>query len=169
MPESGPGNSECEKQIRVRRVCFFAVKDRLYDQHSTMAPLRGSALVQQAANQLRCHSEPVLRLVWESPSSSRPLSSFDGDCHTSDIGHWFAMTRIKRPRSSKDGDCHTSDVGHWFAMTGNSIPRQCAKRSFTAKTIPSGSGKKQLHISCARLVRRHCGQTIIYMRNLGYN
>ena len=37
----------------------FAVNDRLYDQRSTMAPLRGSALVQQAANQLRCHSEPV--------------------------------------------------------------------------------------------------------------
>ena len=49
--------------------------------------------VQQAALQILCHSEPVLRLVWESPSSSRPLSSFDGDCHTSDIGHWFAMTR----------------------------------------------------------------------------
>ena len=22
-----------------------------------------------------------------------------------------------------DGDCHTSDVGHWFAMTGKSTPR----------------------------------------------
>ena len=22
--------------------------------------------------------------------------------------------------TSKDGDCHTSDVGHWFAMTGKS-------------------------------------------------
>ena len=27
--------------------------------------------VQRAANQLRCHSEPVLKLVWESPSYSR--------------------------------------------------------------------------------------------------
>ena len=35
------------------------INDRLYNQRSTMAPLRGSALVQQAANQLRCHSEPV--------------------------------------------------------------------------------------------------------------
>ena len=34
-----------------------------------------SPLVQQAANQLTCHSEPVRRLVWESPSSLRPHSS----------------------------------------------------------------------------------------------
>ncbi|MBR5022952.1 MAG: hypothetical protein IKY18_07140, partial [Oscillospiraceae bacterium] len=29
-----------------------------------------------------CHSEPVRTLAWESTK----------DCHTSDIGHWFAMT-----------------------------------------------------------------------------
>ena len=39
--------------------------------------------VQQAALQILCHSEPVLRLVWESPSSSRPCTPNDGDCHTS--------------------------------------------------------------------------------------
>ena len=38
------------------------------------------SLVQQAAFQNMCHSEPVLKLVWESPSSLRTDSSIDGDC-----------------------------------------------------------------------------------------
>ena len=38
------------------------------------------------------HSDPVRTLARESPSNSRPCSSKDGDCHTSDVGHWFAMT-----------------------------------------------------------------------------
>ena len=36
-------------------------------------------------HQNNCHSEPVRTLAWESPLIT-------GDCHTSDIGHWFAMT-----------------------------------------------------------------------------
>ena len=43
-----------------------------------------------------CHSEPVRTLAWESPG-------LEGKCHT------------KQPK--KLGDCHTSDIGHWFAMT----------------------------------------------------
>ena len=91
-----------------------------------------------------CHSEPVLKLVWESPSSLRTRSSKDGDCHAS-VSYFIAMTRIKRPRSSirwgLPRQCallYRNDPEVGFAMTGNSIPRQCAKRSFTAKTIPSG-------------------------------
>ena len=26
------------------------------------------------------------------------------------------------------GDCHTSDIGHWFAMTGSSIPHPSARQ-----------------------------------------
>ena len=43
-----------------------------------------------------CHSEPVRTLAWESPGQEgeppdmRPKNR--GDCHTSDIGRWFAMT-----------------------------------------------------------------------------
>ena len=36
---------------------------------------------------------------------------------------WESPSNL-RLYSPKDGDCHTSDVGHWFAMTGNSITRQ---------------------------------------------
>ena len=49
------------------------------------------------------------------------------DCHTSDIGHWFAMTGIsgwfamtgvlRRGRGDGDADCHGSDIGDWFGMT----------------------------------------------------
>ena len=45
---------------------------------------------------ISCHSEPVRTLAWESPG-------LEGKCH------------IKQPE--KLGDCHTSDIGHWFAMT----------------------------------------------------
>ena len=38
----------------------------------------------------RCHSEPVRRLAWESVLQRK------ADCHTSDIGHWFAMTEEAR-------------------------------------------------------------------------
>ena len=32
--------------------------------------------------------------------------------------HWFAMTGLPRLRRGDGGtDCHTSDFGHWFAMT----------------------------------------------------
>ena len=41
----------------------------------------GIPAVQQTAFQFSCHSEPVLKLVWESPSSLRPRLSKDGDCH----------------------------------------------------------------------------------------
>ena len=50
-----------------------------------------------------CHCEPVRTLVWpfpRIPSGHNPFSyhvdysdiSGNADCHTSDIGHWFAMT-----------------------------------------------------------------------------
>ena len=39
-----------------------------------------------------CHSEPARTLAWESPGFSEVFSSIRGDCHTSDVGHWFAMT-----------------------------------------------------------------------------
>jgi len=46
----------------------------------------------------RCHSEPARTLAWESPgflnffNQKSTFFSYFGDCHTSDIGHWFAMT-----------------------------------------------------------------------------
>ena len=61
----------------------------------------GISPVQRVAFQFTSHSKPVRRLVWESPSSLRPHPPKDGDCHTSDVGHWFAMTRIKRLHSQK--------------------------------------------------------------------
>ena len=64
----------------------------------------GISNVQQAAKQLECHSEPVRTLVWESPPSSRPRPPNDGDCHTSDIGHWFAMTRNSLARNDREFD-----------------------------------------------------------------
>ena len=59
------------------------------------------------------------------------------DCHTSDIGHWFAMTEAERicvsfrdqsadwswesviPQRKGRGEriATASDIGHWFAMT----------------------------------------------------
>ena len=51
----------------------FAEGSQGIEQHCHPEPVRtifvGTSLVQQTANQLRRHSEPVLRLVWESPSS----------------------------------------------------------------------------------------------------
>ena len=32
---------------------------------------------------------------------------------------WFAMTCVIREFQEYPGDCHTSDVGHWFAMTSS--------------------------------------------------
>ena len=40
------------------------------------------------------HSEPARTLAWESVSFESAT-----DCHTSDIGHWFAMTE-------EDGEKH---------------------------------------------------------------
>ena len=43
-----------------------------------------------------CHSEPVRTLAWESASPGTRLKSNSlpkrTDCHTSDVGHSFAMT-----------------------------------------------------------------------------
>ena len=49
----------------------------------------------------RCHSEPVRTLAWESVLFNRKVRGFlqktwNTDCHTSDIGHWFAMTTKNR-------------------------------------------------------------------------
>ena len=46
-----------------------------------------------------CHCEPVLTPAWQSASFGDWVHNrtFSGktDCHTSDIGHWFAMTEWK--------------------------------------------------------------------------
>ena len=34
------------------------------------------------------------------------------------------------------GDCHTSDIGHWFAMTGSSIPHPSARQIPICRIIP---------------------------------
>ena len=51
----------------------------------------GISPVIEAAFPKPCHSEPVLKLVWESPSSSRPHSPKEGDCHAS-VRYFIAMT-----------------------------------------------------------------------------
>ena len=68
--------------------------------------------VQPATLQITGHSEPVLKLVWESPSSLRPCPTKDGDCHTSDIGHWFAMT------------CKSGQLDRFFERLGAAHSRQ---------------------------------------------
>ena len=50
------------------------------------------------ANLVTLHCEPVRTLAWQSPRfSDRSFCGLGpptqpGDCHTSDTGHWFAMT-----------------------------------------------------------------------------
>ena len=42
-----------------------------------------------------CHCEPARTLVWQSVlfENVRMINILENaDCHTSDIGHWFAMT-----------------------------------------------------------------------------
>ena len=42
-----------------------------------------------------CHCEPARTLVWQSVlfENVRTINILENaDCHTSDIGHWFAMT-----------------------------------------------------------------------------
>ena len=62
----------------------------------------------------RCHSEPVRRLVWESPSTFGYLIVIQ-----TVLSHRFPEF-VHEKWCFYPGDCHTSDVGHWFAMTGNS-------------------------------------------------
>ena len=35
----------------------------------------------------------------------------DADCHTSDIGDWFAMTTLWQSEVRRETDCHGSDIG----------------------------------------------------------
>ena len=84
-----------------------------------------------------CHSEPVRTLVWESPSNfGQPiviqtvlLRCFLEFFHEK----WYFYP----------GDSHTSDVGHWFAMTGKSIARQIpiCKGVGEAFRLPQQAGK----------------------------
>ena len=57
-------------------------------------------------------------LSWESPSNLRLYSPKDGDCHTSDVGHWFAMTRNSITRQigiwRTVRTCHSEKVAHYF-------------------------------------------------------
>ena len=70
------------------------------------------SLVQQAAFPKTCHSEPVRRLVWESPPSSRLHSPKDGDCHWS-----------RRVGSQWPGSRTCNDGKSGVAMTGDSMVR----------------------------------------------
>ena len=69
-----------------------------------------------------CHSEPARTLVWESPSNFRQFFVIQMVlfCCFPDFIHekWCFYP----------GDCHTSDIGHWFAMTGSSIPHPSARQ-----------------------------------------
>ena len=61
-----------------------------------------------------CHCEPARTLVWQSPSNSgQPIviQTVLSCCFSKFIHEKLCFY---------PGDCHTSDVGHWFAMTGNS-------------------------------------------------
>ena len=68
----------------------------------------------------QCHCKPVRRLVWypkgisfghnppdfQTSTIENPgFYSCPGDCHTSDIGHWFAMTSFRRIEKSLRFDC----------------------------------------------------------------
>ena len=55
----------------------------------------------------QCHCEPVRRLVWYPKGISFGHNPPD-----------FQTSTIENPGFySYPGDCHTSDIGHWFAMT----------------------------------------------------
>ena len=78
-----------------------------------------------------CHSEPVLTLAWESPSNLRLYSPKDGDCHTSDVGHWFAMT----------GNSINSNLSARLALSTQFIvPSDRAKRADTRLRRALASG-----------------------------
>ena len=113
---------------------------------------------------ITCHSEPVLKLVWESPSSLRPCTSKDGDCHAS-VRYFIAMTgnsmrgNLHRTAGRKSitlsfrASAHAgvgisivieaafsypgdchTSVRYFIAMTGNSVVRN--DREFVFAMIP---------------------------------
>ena len=74
-----------------------------------------------AGPEQHCHSKPVRTLVWESPSNLRLYSPKDGDCHTSDVGHWFAMTGNSITRqipisrtAALTADKRKNGIGRWY-------------------------------------------------------
>ena len=97
----------------------------------------GISNVQQAAKQLECHSEPVRTLVWESPSSSRLRPPNDGDCHTSDIGHWFAMTRNSLARDDREFGRGNAVGTHLCIRQSGISSRNCKK--ICPPVLPAGS------------------------------
>ena len=47
-----------------------------------------------------------------------PQVSFRASAHTGvGIRSLFAVQSTAPPSAAGDADCHTSDIGHWFAMT----------------------------------------------------
>ena len=59
---------------------------------------------------------PVTALPCRPSLGKGPLKTRDADCHTSDIGHWFAMTGIFA-RGTRDGGCGLPRARSALAMT----------------------------------------------------
>ena len=59
--------------------------------------------------------------MWAS-TPTKGAAEGQGDCHAKTTGHSEeGEARRENPpvQAHYLGDCHTSDIGHWFAMTGS--------------------------------------------------
>ena len=63
------------------------------------------------------------------------------------------------------GDCHTSDIGHWFAMTGSSIPHPSARQI----PISLSASRKPVHILFfTQILHRFCLFSMDFTKPPGY-
>ena len=104
IPKDAPQRkAEAKAEISTAQAEYKAIKQqaKIPERHrpagrlSAAQPLirlPGQSHKGKIAQKQNCHSEPVRTLAWESPGSSEHFLMNSGDCHTSDIGHWFAMT-----------------------------------------------------------------------------
>ena len=72
-----------------------------------------------------CHSEPVHTLAWESVPNT-----YFTDCHTSDIGHWFAMTTGVTVIAEGNGDLRCKSRGRLIIAPTMSFDRLNDKQEF---------------------------------------
>ena len=74
------------------------------------------------------------RALLEVPLRRRQEDDRETDCHTSDIGHWFAMTRNERTRGGR------SDLGIAPYATGRRVRRGAPlRRGSRAGVFPKSS------------------------------
>ena len=84
------------------------------------------------------------------------------DCHTSDVGHWFAMTEQGKLIPIEDADCHNSDIGHQSSLDRRTLParrdvRNDSKRACFCSPVIARSEATWQSVSLLTVLSPHTG------------